>query len=442
MTPHVAGVALRAQDTGRVCMVRRAPSEKDAAECWEFPGGHVEPGEAPGAAAVREWVEETGCVFPDTEPGGTWQSWSVDGDTRYTGFVHHVPAEALVPLANQGEVDPAGDVPFDRVRWVAPGDLEAVPGRPEVVRDADRIRQALDAVAKSRWVPDVERQLAPLRGAIAHHLRALLAAHRAGATDTLDRATGLFATAIGALTAAGGRAADPGWAADATDEAGTAARARVERAYLAGLLQDVDQGLSGPQGAARVRLYAREIQGAYWAAFVRAWTRRDPTVRFVWRLGTAEHCPACVARSGRTYRPDALPVFPGDGQFRSAACQGGPRCACRLVPKPRRPALGGGVALGALIGAGVGAVATTQALTGAALAAAAAAAPLFVTAAGAGLTVAGLPLAVPPTVGGLPVAPVTPAITRVARPRPVRRPARRLPPQARPVPPVTGPPEV
>ncbi len=47
---------------GRVLAARRtAPA--DARGLWEFPGGKVEPGEAPHAAVVREVAEELGCVI-------------------------------------------------------------------------------------------------------------------------------------------------------------------------------------------------------------------------------------------------------------------------------------------------------------------------------------------------------------------------------------------
>lgn len=39
---------------------RRAPGQKFAGS-WEFPGGHIEPGETPEQAAERECSEELGC---------------------------------------------------------------------------------------------------------------------------------------------------------------------------------------------------------------------------------------------------------------------------------------------------------------------------------------------------------------------------------------------
>ena len=47
---------------GRVLVGRRAGDAGEAAGLHEFPGGKVEPGESPQAAAARECVEETGIV--------------------------------------------------------------------------------------------------------------------------------------------------------------------------------------------------------------------------------------------------------------------------------------------------------------------------------------------------------------------------------------------
>ena len=53
----VAGVIRDAR--GRILLARRTEG-RDLAGLWEFPGGKVEPGEAPEAALVRELREELG----------------------------------------------------------------------------------------------------------------------------------------------------------------------------------------------------------------------------------------------------------------------------------------------------------------------------------------------------------------------------------------------
>ncbi|MEY2882593.1 MAG: bifunctional ornithine acetyltransferase/N-acetylglutamate synthase [Pseudomonadota bacterium] len=56
----VAAVALIDSD-GRILMAQR-PAGKSFAGLWEFPGGKLEPGEAPEAALVRELAEELGIT--------------------------------------------------------------------------------------------------------------------------------------------------------------------------------------------------------------------------------------------------------------------------------------------------------------------------------------------------------------------------------------------
>lgn len=77
----VVAAALRAPD-GRFLLQQR-PAGKHHAGLWEFPGGKVEPGEAPAAALARELTEELGitvdpatlvpltfaCEPRDTDPG-------------------------------------------------------------------------------------------------------------------------------------------------------------------------------------------------------------------------------------------------------------------------------------------------------------------------------------------------------------------------------------
>ena len=64
----VAAAALVDAD-GRV-LVQRRPAGKPMLGLWEFPGGKVEPGEAPEAALIRELAEELGidveqaCLAP------------------------------------------------------------------------------------------------------------------------------------------------------------------------------------------------------------------------------------------------------------------------------------------------------------------------------------------------------------------------------------------
>lgn len=54
----IATVALTRHE--RVLLVHRHPARANYPDCWDLPGGHVEPGESPEQAATRECLEELG----------------------------------------------------------------------------------------------------------------------------------------------------------------------------------------------------------------------------------------------------------------------------------------------------------------------------------------------------------------------------------------------
>lgn len=148
----VAGLAVRAADTGRILMLQRAMADDDpAAGTWEAPGGHLEDDETPLEAAKREWSEETGCALPDGEVTGEW----VGGTGIYRGFVWTIATEDAVPVFDgRDTVTNPDDPDADRVEALAWWDPNQLPGnpavRPELLDSLDDVLAALcETVAKA-----------------------------------------------------------------------------------------------------------------------------------------------------------------------------------------------------------------------------------------------------------------------------------------------------
>ncbi|MFD4794997.1 NUDIX domain-containing protein [Streptomyces anulatus] len=121
-TIKVAGLAVKATDTGRLLMIQRALDDDDpAAGTWEFPGGHLDGDEDALAAALREWEEETGSPLPGTiSVVGSWTA----PNGIYRGFVAVVPTESAIPLNLPHDKrrltnpdDPKGDAPEVTAWW-------------------------------------------------------------------------------------------------------------------------------------------------------------------------------------------------------------------------------------------------------------------------------------------------------------------------------------
>jgi len=85
-----AGIVYRAGNS--VLLVNRAPDSGDYPLHWAFPGGHIEPGETPEQAAIRESQEEIG--YTPTEPLRV-----LDWDNGFTTYALDVP-EPFAPVLN------------------------------------------------------------------------------------------------------------------------------------------------------------------------------------------------------------------------------------------------------------------------------------------------------------------------------------------------------
>lgn len=114
----VVAVALIDRD-GRVLLAER-PAGKQMAGLWEFPGGKVNPGEAPEAALIRELKEELGV---DTE----------ESCLAPLTFASHAYAafHLLMPLyvCRVWKGQPTG-LEGQRLAWALPNEMRSYPMPP------------------------------------------------------------------------------------------------------------------------------------------------------------------------------------------------------------------------------------------------------------------------------------------------------------------------
>jgi 8-oxo-dGTP pyrophosphatase MutT (NUDIX family) len=104
---------------------------------WSLPKGHIEAGETPEAAAIREVYEETGITGTILARLGTIDFWFMADEKRIHKTVHHYLLEAQdVELSD-------ADAEVTEVAWVP---LDEVAGRLRYAderRLVDRVRAAL-----------------------------------------------------------------------------------------------------------------------------------------------------------------------------------------------------------------------------------------------------------------------------------------------------------
>ncbi len=161
--PYVAGLAVRAGDTGRILMLQRAITEDDdAAGHWEFPGGHAETGEDLLSAAVREWEEETGLSLP---PGDVTGDWTPQGNI-YRGYVYDIASEDALDLTGRDWTanpdNPDGDV-FEAIAFWDPSLIAGNPAvRREILDSWPLMEQALSGARKSARTPELASTHSPI----------------------------------------------------------------------------------------------------------------------------------------------------------------------------------------------------------------------------------------------------------------------------------------
>ena len=73
-------VAALLRDGNRILLCHRSPHRRWYPDVWDLPGGHVEPGELPGAALARELHEELGIhiATPSGPPAQEVHAHSAD----------------------------------------------------------------------------------------------------------------------------------------------------------------------------------------------------------------------------------------------------------------------------------------------------------------------------------------------------------------------------
>ncbi|WP_116198498.1 NUDIX hydrolase [Amycolatopsis circi] len=124
---HLAYVLLSRGET--VLLLRRAPGTFLGGH-WEFPGGTVEPGEAPETTAVREVAEETGLRVRLARERAR-QSWPDRTGKPFT--VHAAYYDAHPEFLGDLQLNPAE---HDDHRWLTPADAAGLPL-------SDHVRQVL-----------------------------------------------------------------------------------------------------------------------------------------------------------------------------------------------------------------------------------------------------------------------------------------------------------
>jgi len=128
----------RRQDAPRAALIGR--HDRRGRLVWSLPKGHLEAGETPEAAAVREVEEETGIRGHVLAPLGVIDFWFVAEDRRVHKTVHHFLLEA-----DGGELSDE-DVEVDEVAWV---DLPDLAGRLEHADERRLLDRLPDLLAES-----------------------------------------------------------------------------------------------------------------------------------------------------------------------------------------------------------------------------------------------------------------------------------------------------
>jgi 8-oxo-dGTP pyrophosphatase MutT (NUDIX family) len=104
---------------------------------WSLPKGHIEAGETPEAAAIREIREETGISGSIVAPLGVIDFWFMAENRRVHKTVHHFLLQAV-----GGELS-SDDAEVDSVEWVPLADMSTRLAYADERRLMDRVQELL-----------------------------------------------------------------------------------------------------------------------------------------------------------------------------------------------------------------------------------------------------------------------------------------------------------
>lgn len=101
-------------DRGEILVAKRLPHQHQG-DCWEFPGGKIEPNESVHEALKRELYEEVGLEVLDSEP---WMEVTHDyHDKAVCLKVHKVTSFSGFAIGKEGQ----------EIGWLKPNQLSTIP---------------------------------------------------------------------------------------------------------------------------------------------------------------------------------------------------------------------------------------------------------------------------------------------------------------------------
>lgn len=127
-------------DPTSILAARRSAPEQFAG-LWEFPGGKVEPGEAPEAALHRELREELGIEvrLGNELPAATAAGWPLNERATMRVWLAEICEGEPVPLEDH-----------DELRWISLADSDEALSLPWIPADFPIVRALLDSVTGER----------------------------------------------------------------------------------------------------------------------------------------------------------------------------------------------------------------------------------------------------------------------------------------------------